>query len=76
MTKIELIERDGKFFIRKKKWGLTLWWNDGYLGGWELFRYPMYQEEAKKIFNQLQQRMEDKARFAAAPDKVIKTFPE
>jgi hypothetical protein len=76
MTKVELIERDNKFFIRKK-WGLfTLWWHNGYLAGWELFRGPMSRVEAEEVFARLQKQAIDKARFAAASDNVIKTFGE
>lgn len=72
--KIELIERDGKYFIRKKGRFLTLWWNEGWDAGWELFRYGMNKETAEEVFNNLQQREIDKARFAAASEKVVRTF--
>ena len=75
MNKIELVERDGKFFIRKKGRFLTLWWNEDWTNpGWELFRHPMEREEAEEIFAQLQKKVIDDARFAAATDKVIKTI--
>ena len=72
--KIELIERDGKYFIRKKGRIFTLWWNEGWDGGWELFRQAMTKGEAESVFDRLTQEAFDKTRFDAAPEIVIKTL--
>ena len=72
--KIDLIERDGKYFVRKK-WGIfTFWWNDGWDAGWELFRCAMDEYDATQVFERLQRDAEAKAQFAAAPEVVKKTI--
>lgn len=59
--KIELIERNHKYYIRKK-WGIfTLWWHDSsvnldgqFVGdGWYFSRQPMSYDLAEHIFAML-----------------------
>ena len=75
-SKIELIEKGGKYFIRKQGRFFAQWWySEAWESGWRMFfPYAMSKDEANATFLRLQEEILDQICFDAAPEKVVKTF--
>ena len=73
--KIDLIERGGLLFLRKMWLGfLPLYWDDGWEGGWNIWRYTVSKERGEELLRIWSVGFAQKSRFAASKENVIKSI--
>lgn len=76
--KIELIERGGKYYLRRKTWGglFTEWWIDIHDGGWRSSRsrYEIQKSRAEELLRQWAAGAPQKSDFEKSKDSTVATI--
>jgi hypothetical protein len=73
--KIQLIERGGKYFLKKYFLGFfPLYWDEEYDGGWQWFQFDIDESRAEELMASWVKGHVQKSRFKTSQWKTVNTI--
>lgn len=74
--KVQLIQKGGRYFLRKYFLGIIpLYFDNGYEGGWSLVRSYLSEDEGLDLIVRIKRTDQEQKKFNTSPEKIIATYP-